>query len=324
MHIIYIICIIYKNLNSFPRYGVISYTHWWEAEGSMGGLTPWITARSIRETLASWAITPFSLCCLTNSLGFCLNITHIALKASIFRNYPQIEVTLMCTERFLMIRYKTNGILCALTSPVHCCAWITSYMFYNSYCNYLIVLIKQTSRQIYTLFSIALHWFLGLSVSTPVSGRVDLSSSPKGESNITRQNIQRYFVNSFVLYALYILYSLFAGRCSPTNIGTARIGPTQGAFWSVQLSGDRTHQVQGCAASILQSVSCKTVPWQSPIRPRHDKAAGYRQWGFRCLARFSLVCSCIASVLRYCYDGHWLQVLWVCPCLDLGNLRWSW
>ena len=58
MHIIYIICIIYINLNSFPRYGVISCTHWWEAEGSMGGVTPWITARSIRKTLASWAITP--------------------------------------------------------------------------------------------------------------------------------------------------------------------------------------------------------------------------------------------------------------------------
>ncbi len=120
MHIIYIICIIYINLNSFPRYCVISCTHWWEAEGSMGGLTPWITARSIRETLTSWAITPFSQCCLTNLLGFCLNITHIALKASIFRNYPQTEVALMCTELFLMIMYKTNGILCALTSPLVC------------------------------------------------------------------------------------------------------------------------------------------------------------------------------------------------------------
>jgi hypothetical protein len=60
--------------------------------------------------------------CLTNLLGFCLNFTHIALKASIFRNYPQTEVTLMCTEHFLMIRYEANVILCALPSPVHCCA----------------------------------------------------------------------------------------------------------------------------------------------------------------------------------------------------------
>jgi hypothetical protein len=58
----------------------------------------------------------------TYFLGFCLNITHIALKASIFRNYPQTEVTLTCTEHFLMIRYKPTVILCALPSPVHCCA----------------------------------------------------------------------------------------------------------------------------------------------------------------------------------------------------------
>ena len=50
----------------------------------------------------------------------------------------------------------------------------------------------------------------------------------------------------------------------------------QGAFCSVQLSGDWTHQVQRCAASILQSVSCENVPWQSSIGPRHDKASGYR------------------------------------------------
>ncbi len=34
----------------------------------------------------------------------------------------------------------------------HCCAWITSYMYYNSYSNYLIILIKQTSREIYSFF----------------------------------------------------------------------------------------------------------------------------------------------------------------------------
>jgi hypothetical protein len=72
-----------------------------------------------------------------NLLGFCLNITHTALKASIFRNYPQTEVTSMCTEHFLMIRYKTNVILCALTSPVHCCAQISYYISYICYFNYL-------------------------------------------------------------------------------------------------------------------------------------------------------------------------------------------
>jgi hypothetical protein len=90
---------------------VISCIQWWEVEGSRGGMPPSITAKYIRETLASSTITPFSQFCLTNLLGFCLNITHIALKASIFRNCPQTEVTLMCTEPFLMITYKPFVIL---------------------------------------------------------------------------------------------------------------------------------------------------------------------------------------------------------------------
>ncbi len=115
----------------------------------------------------------------------------------------------MCTEHFLMIRYKTNVILCALTRPVHCCAWISYYIYYNSYFNYLIILVKQTSRQIYALFSNTLHWFLGLAVSTPNIGHVDLCSSLKGGSNLTRINRYKDIFTSFVLYALYILYSLF-------------------------------------------------------------------------------------------------------------------
>ena len=102
----------------FPQVVVISCTQWWEVEGSIGGMPPSITAKYIRETLASLAITPFSQFCLTNLLGFCLNITHIALKASIFRNYKHTEVNLMCTELFLMIRYKPT----VLPSPDHSCA----------------------------------------------------------------------------------------------------------------------------------------------------------------------------------------------------------
>ena len=183
----------------------------------------------------------------------------------------------MCTEHFLMIRYKTNVILCTLTSPVHCCAWISYYIYYDSYFNSLIILVKQTSRQIYALFSNTFHWFLGLAVSTPDIGRVDLCSSPKGGSNLTRKKRYKDIFLLVLYYTHYTFYThYFAGRCSPKNIGTARISPTQGAFWSVQLSGDRTYQVQGCAASMLQSVSCETVPWQSPIGPCLDKAAGYR------------------------------------------------
>jgi hypothetical protein len=54
------------------------------------------------------------------------------------------------------------------------------------------------------------------------------------------------------------------------------------------------HQVQGCAAGLLQSVSDENVLRKSSNGPRHDSAAGHRQWS---VARVSLVCSCIARVL---------------------------
>ena len=38
----------------------------------------------------------------------------------------------------------------------------------------------------------------------------------------------------------------------------------------------------------------------------------------------SLVCSCFAPFLCFSYDRHWIQVLRLCPCINLGNVRWSW
>ncbi len=71
----YIHCCWIPSTGTSP-YDVISCTPWWEAEGSRGYSTPWITAKYIRETLASWAITKFSQFCRTNLLGFCLNHSH--------------------------------------------------------------------------------------------------------------------------------------------------------------------------------------------------------------------------------------------------------
>ena len=48
-----------------------------------------------------------------------------ALKAWIFRYYPQTEVTLMCTEHFLMIRYKTK---------CHTQWFITSFQMLRLFC----------------------------------------------------------------------------------------------------------------------------------------------------------------------------------------------
>ena len=85
---------------------VTSCTHWWEAGVRMEGSMPLITAKSSREMLASWARMKFSLFCLTSLQGFCSSFTLIDLKASIFPSYRQIEVILMFTEHFWMIRYK--------------------------------------------------------------------------------------------------------------------------------------------------------------------------------------------------------------------------
>ena len=150
MRIICISSIMHIHVKCFPRFVVISCTQWWEVEGCMRGMPPSITAKYIKGTLAGSAITPFSQYSLTNLLGFCLNITHIALKASIFRNCPQTEVTLMCTEHFLMIRYKPTVMLCPLPSPDITCA--LQPLYHLLHCP-----PKRITRTMYHLFSISLH-----------------------------------------------------------------------------------------------------------------------------------------------------------------------
>ena len=70
--------------------------------------------------------------------------------------------------------------------------------------------------------------------------------------------------------------NMFSGNCPPLDIEAAGIGQTQGPFCIVQLFGAGSHQVQGCAAGLLQSISGENVPWKSSIGPRHDSAAGHR------------------------------------------------
>ncbi len=71
------------------------------------------------------------------------------------------------------------------------------------------------------------------------------------------------------------------------------------------------HQVQRsrCSANLLQPISCKTVARLSPPGPRHNSAAGYRQWCLRSEARNCLVCSGIAPFLSLCCNRHWIQSL---------------
>ena len=78
------------------RYDVISCTHWLAAGASMGGSMPLIIGRSSLVMPGNWATIPCSLCCRTNSQGFCLSFMHFDLRASTFRPYPQTKATLMC------------------------------------------------------------------------------------------------------------------------------------------------------------------------------------------------------------------------------------
>jgi hypothetical protein len=111
------------------------------------------------------------------------------------------------------------------------------------------------------------------------------------------------------MQVLRIMMIILSDNSPFSDIGAAGFSPTQRSFNSVQLIGAGTHQVHGCAADELQSVSCKTVLRQSPTGSCHDLAAGNRQWSICCVAGNSLVCSSIASVLSLCKNRHWVQWL---------------
>ena len=78
-----------------------------------------------------------------------------------------------------------------------------------------------------------------------------------------------------IIEIIEIIVINFAGKCSFGDTGIEGIGWAQGPFCSVQLFGAWPHQVQWCAAGLLQPVPCKTVPWQSQTGPRYDSPAGY-------------------------------------------------
>ncbi len=80
-----------------------------------------------------------------------------------------------------------------------------------------------------------------------------------------------------LLYTLCVLYLLLLQvDALLKTLELQESAQRKGHFALFNCRGDRKHQVQGHAASLLQSVSCKAALWQSSIGPRHDTAAGYR------------------------------------------------
>ncbi len=124
-----------------------------------------------------------------------------------------------------------------------------------------------------------------LAVEHDICHVFDLCSSFFGSIKLAHEicvNIS-FLINYFYCYCCeYCSYC--AGKCSVWDIGLNRIRAAQGPYLTVQLFGAWSHQVQWCAASLLQPFSCEAVLWQSQPGPRHDSAAGCRPWSLRGVA----------------------------------------
>ena len=82
-----------------------------------------------------------------------------------------------------------------------------------------------------------------------------------------------FFVLFTIIEIIEIIVIIFAGKCSFGDTGIEGIGWAQGPFCCAQLFGAWPHQVQWCAARLLQPVPCKTILRQPQIGPRNDLAS---------------------------------------------------
>ena len=156
---------------------------------------------------------------------------------------------------------------------------ISYYTFYTNYAIY-----EKRERLIAwgidSMVAEFLYCILSLAVSTVLMWLADLGSRSDGGSNHSISKYLRIFLVHVtiirIMHLIQIMTHIVSGYCPPWDIGAARIGKTQGPFFTVQLFGAGAHQVQGCAAGLLQSVSVENVLWKSSHGPRHDSAAGHR------------------------------------------------
>jgi hypothetical protein len=84
-------------------------------------------------------------------------------------------------------------------------------MYYNNYIIYCIFLVNESHVQYSTYFTFhSIH--LGLAVSIPYIGCVDLCSSPKGGNNLTQGKTLKYNFCWVIHYTHYTFYThYFAG-----------------------------------------------------------------------------------------------------------------
>ncbi len=121
----------------------------------------------------------------------------------------------------------------------------------------------------------------GLAVKNDISCGVDLCSSFIGSSKLAQEICVNISFLSSCYYWNYCSYSdYFAGKFSAWDIGLDRFSAAQGPFLTVQLFGAWSHQVQWCAAGLLQPVSCEAVLWQSLPGPCLIKPPGLDHGAF--------------------------------------------
>ena len=84
-------------------------------------------------------------------------------------------------------------------------------MYYNNYIIYCIILVNKSHVQYITYFPFQ-SIDLGLAVSIPYIGCVDLCSSPEGGNNLTQGKRLKYIFCSVFHYTHYTFYThYFAG-----------------------------------------------------------------------------------------------------------------
>ena len=130
------------------------------------------------------------------------------------------------------------------------------------------------------------------------------------------------YFSYFIYYTPYTYYvHYFAGYCSSGDIGIAGLCQTQGSFCSVQLFGAGAHK----STVVFRGFTAIHI-----LRKRFMQVIAWISWWFcrRASTMEPSLCRLTLSgstpVLRICCDWHWIQVLLLCTCFDVGILRRSW
>ncbi len=140
--------------------------------------------------------------------------------------------------------------------------------------------------------------------STPLCVRLTWVQVSLRAVNFDLKNADMFFLLLLLLLRLLSFLWLFAGKCTAWDIGIERLSSAQGPLCTIQLFGAWPHQVQWCAAGLLQPVLCETTLRQSLIGAHYALASRYWQWCIRGHTRFSLVRTGFAPFLCLRTNRH--------------------